>query len=39
MPNQCPPAPREQIVLEYRQSRSIQALANDYELCEATIQH
>ena len=37
MPNQYPPALREQIVLEYRQGRSIRALANDYEPCEATI--
>ena len=39
MPNQYPPALREQIVLEYRQGRSIRALANDYEACEATIRH
>lgn len=39
MPNQYPPALREQIVLEYRQGRSIRALANDYEPCEATIRH
>ena len=29
MPNQYPPALRVQIVLEYRQGRSIRALAND----------
>ena len=28
---------REQIVLEFHQGRSIRALANDYEPCEATI--
>ena len=31
MPSQYPPALREQIVLEYRQGRSIRALANDYD--------
>ena len=35
MPNQCPPAVREQIVLEYRQGRSIRELVNDYEPFEA----
>ena len=39
MPNQYPPALREQIVLEYRQGRSIRELANDYEPCKATIRH
>lgn len=39
MPNHYPPALREQIVLEFRQGRSIRALANDYEPCEATIRH
>ena len=37
MPNQRPPALREQIVFEYRHGRSIRALAKNHEPCEATI--
>ena len=37
MANRYPQALREQIVLEFHQGRSIRALANDYEPCEATI--
>ncbi len=38
MVNRYPQALREQIVLESHLGRSIRALANDYEPCEATIQ-
>ena len=37
MAKRYPKALRERIILEFRQGRSIQALANDYEPCEATI--
>ena len=37
MANRYPQALREQIVLEFHQGRSIRALADDDEPCEATI--
>ena len=37
MAKRYPQALREQIILEFHQGRSIRALANDYEPCEATI--
>ena len=39
LPNRYLPALPEQIDFEYRQVRSIRALANDYEPCEATMRH
>ena len=37
--HQYPQALSEKIVLEYRQRRANRVLVNDYEPCEATIQH
>ena len=39
MANRYPQALREQIVVEFHQGRSIRALADDCEPCEALIRH